>query len=574
MKSLRFIRLSLLSESERKAKCFNWGTQKTALVGGNHTGKSTAIRHLFFAFGCETHSMGKLWDKYVHVAVDFELESGQFRIIRSADLFALFDASGALLWATRSKGHLRDRLSMLFDFVLPLTTKREGVQLARANLFFLPFYVDQDGSWDTGWNTFLRLHEYQSWQKPTIELALDIRSSEYWKTHSELTVERKAGEALSQERAVLMKARQNLTALFPKRSWFVEGIAFRRELKELESQASRLSEQQDELRTEMTDATSARDVLVAQLMLLEEALGEHRQDMLFLDAQPAVNSLVCPTCGTNHSTSFHERLELEAEADDLRQVRATMKTSLEREEKRLRNASKKLEEVDRKVSEMEQLLAEEKGGLSLRELVNRAGTERAYFAFDSQETQLNNSIGGNFGEQQRLQGRLDTLSNPERAKEIRRTFNELYAQFATDLEVPPSLRSRQGEVSTRPKEGGSGGPRAILAYYFALSHTAAKFSEGCIAPLVIDSPHPKAQDEFNRPLVTRFIMKNALPCQQLIVGLEEAPPSDTLFDGEVSKRIDLTEKFKMLCEEDYSAVGHTLYPQILKAQQTRKLELL
>jgi hypothetical protein len=574
MKSLRFIKLLLLSEDERKARSFELGARKTVLVGGNHTGKSTAIRHLFAVFGCETRSMGTTWDRRAHAAVDFELDYRRFRMLRSGDLFALFAESGDLLWATRSKSALRDKLSALFDYVLPLTTREDGVKLARPSFFFVPFYVDQDGSWEGSWNTFVRLQEFQNWQKPTIELALDIRSSEYWKAHSELSERRKAGEALAQERGVLMKARQNLTELFPRRTWFVDGIAFRRELKELESRASELADQQDALRSEVTEAASARDVLTAQLKLLGEALGEHQQDMVFLDSLPANNALVCPTCGTHHATSFHEQLELEAEADELRQVRARMKDSLFREEKRLKDAARKLEAVDGKVVELEKLLTAEKGGISLREVVDRAGTERAYFAFDSQEVRLNESIGTNFGSQQTLISRLELLSNAKREKEIRTTFNGLYSQFARELEVPPSLQSRRGDVNAKPKEGGSGGPRAILAYYFALSHTAARYAEAYIPPLVVDSPHPKAQDEFNRPLVTRFILRNAVEGQQLIVGLEEAPSEDIILDGEGERRIDLTEKFRLLREGEYGDVGRELFSQIRQAEQSKKLESL
>ncbi|AUT67021.1 hypothetical protein SAMN05192544_1001280 [Paraburkholderia hospita] len=571
MKSLRFVKLSLLSESEMKARTIQFGETKTVLVGGNHTGKSTALRHLFAVFGCETRSMGKVWDSQTHAAVDFELEDHQYRMLRAGDLFALFTA-GELLWATRSKGALRDKLSELFDFVLPLTTKSEGVKLARPSLFFLPFFIDQDGSWDAGWNTFLRLNEFQLWQKPTIELALDIRSSAYWKAFSELSEERRAGEALAQEHSVLKKARENLSELFPRKPWFVDGIAFRRELRELESQASDLSERQDKLRAELTEVTTARDVLITQLSLLEEALRDHQQDMVFLDEHSTENELVCPTCGTHHAASFHQRLELDAEADDLRQVRARMKVSLRREEKRLEDLARALLVVDSKAAELDKLLAEQKGSMSLREIVNRAGTERAHFAFESQEARLNESIGANVGQQRLLEMQLASLSDAKRAKSIRATFNALYAQFARELEVPPSLQSRRGEVNARPKEGGSGGPRAILAYYFALSHTAARFANGYIPPLVIDSPHPKAQDELNRPLVTKFILRNAVEGQQVIVGLEEPPPEDVSLKGSGEQRVDLTEKFKLLREEQYNNVGRWLFPQILKAQQARKLE--
>jgi len=541
------------------------------LVGGNHTGKSTVIRHLFYVFGCETRSMGKSWDYGVHAALDFELGHSSYRILRTGDLFSLW-SDNQIIWATRSKGLLRDKLSELFDFILPLTARSTGVQLARPSLYFLPFYIDQDGSWEAGWNTFLSLNEFQQWQKPAIELALDIRSSEYWKTHSELLEQRRSGELLAQEHSILKRAKDNLTSMFPRQPWFVDGIAFRRELRDLEGSATELAKQQDHLRIELTEVTTSIDVLKTQLKMLDDALQDHEQDMVFLDEQRASDELICPTCGTHHATSFHQRLLLDAEADELRQMKAKMKTSLLSEEKRFHEAKNSLKKVDVKIAELDALLTIKKNGLTLRDIVDRAGNERAHFAFDTQEAHLNQSIGANFSLQRGLEEKLKSLNNPSRGKEIRATFNSFYAQFAKELEVPPTLETRTGEVQLRPKEGGSGGPRAILAYYFALSHTAIRFSDGFIPPLVIDSPHPKAQDEVNRPLVTEFIVNNAVEGQQVIVGLEEAPPDSVSLSSSHDLQVDLTEKFRLLRKDEYGYVGNVLYRQILEAQQTKRLE--
>ena len=76
----------------------------------------------------------------------------------------------------------------------------------------------------------------------------------------------------------------------------------------------------------------------------------------------------------------------------------------------------------------------------------------------------------------------------------------------------------------KPSLGGSGGPRAILAYHFALAHTARETSNNVIPPMVIDSPHAKAQDAINRPKVTEFIFGNRVKDIQMIAAFEENLP--------------------------------------------------
>jgi hypothetical protein len=137
-----------------------------------------------------------------------------------------------------------------------------------------------------------------------------------------------------------------------------------------------------------------------------------------------------------------------------------------------------------------------------------------------------------------LGAKLDGLQDPARMKEIVRRFREMFNHFAVSLSVPASLATHGKAVHLKPHAGGSGGPRAVLAYYFALAHTAEEFSSGCIPALVVDSPHQQAQDDIRRPQVTEFIFRNRPSAQQLIVGLEDPPPESVVL-GPDDKRIDL-----------------------------------
>lgn len=165
-----------------------------------------------------------------------------------------------------------------------------------------------------------------------------------------------------------------------------------------------------------------------------------------------------------------------------------------------------------------------------------------------------------------LQMSLAGLEDKKHAKNVKEYFNSCYSNFAAQLEVPASLSKRSGPVSRKPQQGGSGGPRAVLAYYFALSHTAAKYSKGIIPPLVIDSPHQKAQDEINRPIVTEFIFRNKVPGQQLIVGIEEGLPASIKL-GNNDSETRLMEKFNLLREEDYPSAYKCIQPLVQASRE-------
>jgi hypothetical protein len=556
----RFNVLWLISEEEARARKITWAKNTTVLVGGNHTGKSTLLRMLYHAFGCKTRPLGREWNPRTVVAVTFTVDDQQLTILRRGPAFSLFDDAGVMLWATEDQGDLRARFSSLVPFVLPLVSQRGDSKQARPAFFFVPLFIDQDGSWGNSWNTFDGLREFRDWQKATIDLMLGISSSEFWKTFADLQSAKTKVEDLAREKKILEDTRKRLSEKFPKVPWFRDALAFRRELSSLETRASSLAKQQQQLEAGHLDSLNAQNTLTSQMAMIESALLEHSADMQFLDERRGNGEIICPTCGTSHEHSFHSRLNLEAEADDLRQLRAHFRIKLERVQSQVSDESEDRNEIAKKTNEIEKLLESHRGELKLREIVDRAGANTAHEALDEQAHSVIRELVGAEQLTEALKEKLEQLRNPTRAKEITRRFREFYSHFAGLLDVPGSLLAHNGQVQRKPSAGGSGGPRAVLAYYFSLAHTAEEFSVGCLPPMAVDSPHQQAQDEINRPQVTEFIFKNRPAEQQLIVGLEDAPPQ-TVVLGSDDKRIDLNEKFKLLAETDYDEVFSFIGPK-------------
>jgi uncharacterized Zn finger protein (UPF0148 family) len=377
---LRFDVLWLLSEEDGRARRIIWAKNTTFLIGGNHTGKSTLVRMLYHAFGCKVKPLGPDWNPRAVVAVTFSIEDTRYTIFRRGQIFALFDSDGVMLWATDDQGDLRAKFSALIPFILPLVSQQGETKQARPAFFFLPSFIDQDGSWGSSWQTFDSLGEFREWQKPTIELMLSIRDSEYWQTFAALSKARTRVDELTREEKILDDTRKRLSEKFPNKPWFRDALAFRRELSDLEVKVSALASQQQRTESDRLDLMAAQETIRSQIALIESALREHAQDMHFLDESRTNGEIICPTCGTSHENSFHSRLNLEAEADDLRQLRAHFVNKLEGIDKRLDQQEEQLSGIGRETEEVERLLESERGELRLREIVKRAGANAAHGA--------------------------------------------------------------------------------------------------------------------------------------------------------------------------------------------------
>lgn len=159
MRSLRFNRISICSESEQKAYSQTFHPRKTLFLGGNSTGKSTIIKSLFRAFDAEPTGDLRGWDYSAIVAVDFCVDDVSFTTIRRGDLKALFRGQ-QLLGATTSSSRWNELFAEAVGFHLQLMDREENLRAATPSMFFLPYYINQDGSFFGNWDTFKSLKQF------------------------------------------------------------------------------------------------------------------------------------------------------------------------------------------------------------------------------------------------------------------------------------------------------------------------------------------------------------------------------------------------------------------------------
>jgi hypothetical protein len=570
MRSFRFESLLLLSQEERRARAIKWSPEANALIGSNHTGKSTIIRMLYYCLGCDIRPLGPGWSRDTVIVLGFAIEDVSFRILRAGPVIGLFNGSSELIWAGTDRSEFRDVLNSLLEFTLRLTHQQGDARAARTAFFFIPSYIDQDGSWDVSWNTFKSLSEFKDWPRPTIEYFLGLRPSEYWTLVGQLSVEQASAGQLIMEQTALDRARERLQRRYPRRQWWRTGLEFRQDLKRLEERASLLSTDRNRLEREAADGAADLAVIESQIALADAAIREHSADMRFLDDWGVDEEVICPTCGTGQDASFYSRLELAGDADDLRNVREDLVRRKDNLAKQFATKETTLQKLSQQAMDLESLLEQQRGKLKLRDIVDQAGISKAYEALEGEAAILAEKQGAAQLNIAKIEERLSNLQDSERSKEITTRFSDMYIRYCTALDVPTPDRIRKHELHRKPALGGSGGPRAILAYHYALSETASHFSQSIMPPMVIDSPHAKAQDAINRPLVTEFIFRNRIPGQQLIAALEEGlPPSMKLPKGSVE--INLTNKFHVMQENEYAGAFQIVQP-LLRAARARVVE--
>jgi len=563
MKNLRFSDIALLSSKERKARRIEFHPGSNLILGLNHTGKSTVTKMLFETLGALP--TGKLdgWDHTATTCVVLSIDDVEYRVLRQGDHRALFDAEGHLISAaTRSRAWV-DTFNSITNFNLILSDKSENTAPADPSCFFLPFYINQDGSWGGTWSTFKFLSRFKSPTQPILEYFSQITPSEYYRAKSAKDGFTTTLAENDRELNALRRAKAKLSRALPAIGPKITSADFESEIARLTKEINLLNRQQEELRLTALKQNEALSMVKREIAVAELTLAEYKQDAHFLDRR-GLDELICPTCGAEHDESFLGTLEYAEDARSLESTVLRLKASQALLESEIEKANGKRNELSSTYEALDELLQTKKGEMKFSDIVRSLGAGSALDAFDAQEHDLEDKAQSLLSSIHELETQMKTYINKKRRKEIRDRFRDAYSNARGLLNLP-SVDTSKYKIHSRPDLSGSGRPRAILAYYAAIWTICSPNGNDDLqppsVPLVIDCPNQQGQDSNNLPAIVSFLSTRLPSHAQVIVTFEGNVPDK--FD----RRIELSEPRGLLRENEFAVVSAELDGLVAKMNE-------
>lgn len=561
MHRFRFRNIWLLSHRERKARHVEFHPSKNLLVGRNHTGKTTLIRSLFETLGATPQGELEQWDENAASLLEFTVDDKHYFALHQDGRRALFDGAFNLLISTSKFGDWSKSFCEITDFNLVFSDKKQAeVVSADPACFFAPFYVNQDGSWQADWNTFVGMKRFSAPFKPILEYFTGVCPPEYYTASAQKSQHAKILEEHRREYRLLERAIDRFSKTVPLLGPKINGDNFAVEIQQLTKEVSDLNVRQEALRNLAVREQELLKSLDHQIHLADGALAAYDSDAKYL-LKEGKAPLVCPTCHAEHEKPFLDLLEFAEDARVLRELAARLREDAAEVRKRTQKAFTELSSLNENYLRISRLLDTRKGELKFKDVVGSLGAESAFAAFEAERKQIQDAIDAVVLTVEALETRMKELRSPKRTKAILTEFREHYAASRIALQLH-SVTTKTMQLASRPSLSGSGGPRSILAYYAAIWQTVQGKEGTYDVPVVIDSPNQQAQDDFNLPAVLKFIAKDLPAGMQLIVGLET--PTDFPFDHQVV----LTEKYRMLNEEEWGPAEKLMEPLLRKMYQT------
>jgi hypothetical protein len=517
---MRFNRVYLLSQEERRALTMEFNAGATVLRAGNGFGKSALLKSLYDTFGAEPHRIDQSWrNANVISVVDFEVDGQPGTIMKFAGTYTVFNGSGKRTFQTTSVTHeLAPFLADLLDFRLLMTDQREQVLVPPPAYAFAPYYLDQDKSWSSAWEPFRHMYlprsaatlaEYHSGLKPNAyyvaqaekdRLAVGLRSAQ----------ERLRG---------LTEAVEHVRALEPETAIYFNLEDYEAETANLLTESARLLDQQLAHRAKLSELVDTRALWLAQIQVTRAALSEF--DEVFKSAAGHPIDVECPTCGEHYTNDIAARFNIAADTEALIGVLRHAQEQQGRLDKQIEGVRRDIGEMEVAVSRVRAVLSIRKDGVTFGDIVAAEGRNAATRVLRERVKDVESEIGAFGSQMDEMAAKMRKSLDRKRSRAIKDFFSARLVSFAQELDVRVG-DDRSASISTTTHARGSEGPRGLAAYDYAFLHTAREFGSSVFCPLVIDAPNQQGQDAQHLPAIISFLVKRRPSGAQLILGVEEA----------------------------------------------------
>ncbi|MGD9670793.1 MAG: hypothetical protein AB7U75_17395 [Hyphomicrobiaceae bacterium] len=556
---MRFLKLSLLSQKERRAYQLDLSGPRTVLVAGNGFGKSAILKSLYETFGAKPHKVDKSWtDARVTSLVEFELDGVGHAALKHGDAFSIFDASRAeIVNTSHVTAHLGPAVGRMLDFKLVLADKRDLVRTPPPSYAFAPFYVDQDRSWQKPWDAFKDLAMFPGSAKSLAEYHSGLRPNAYYEAKAERDLLSAEMTKIDAERKAVDQALLKIRESMPATPVDLDIETFRGETDRLVAQGQALHDEQARYRAQLAAVNEEYQLWADHVAVVQSALSEI--DEAFSAALGHPPDVECPMCGEHYQNNIADQFDLVADKDELVTALQTGKQNMMELEEKRSEQRRKIEGVSAALERVHQTLAIHREDISLRDIVVAEGRNEAQRVLRERLSALD----AEYGEKQRrktdAEERMRAADSRQRKLTITQHFSSVLDTFNEELDVrlPDGTKpSIQGVHTGR----GSAGPRGLAAYYYAFLHTTAKFSTSAFCPIVVDAPNQQGQDRGHLQQIMQFLLTKMPEGAQVIVGTEAVrDPLD-------SAVIDIShQKEKVLRSEAYEQTLDYVRPFLRQA---------
>ena len=547
MKSLIFKKLVLLSDLEQKGIELKFHKKINVVVGSdNSVGKSTLVKNLFWALGCEPYFDDVWKNADCKSLIEFSINGIDYKIARHGQRIFLSEAGKPYKVFSKLTGDYAKEFSRLVNFNAILTDRNKAaVSTPPPAYYFLPFYIDQIKSWSSAWAGFDKLGQYDNWKKDIIPYHCGAFDEEYFHISDEIHAIEMQKEDVETKIDRIDTAISVVNEFIPQITTTIDVTEFNEIRKELEDDLADLHIVQEDLFEEVATLKAEKMHLERQLKIAEESLNEVELDYEFALKNSEQAEMECPTCGTLHDNTLVERFSILQDNDQAEQICIRIGAEIEKVDHELNLKSQDLNDIKVQIDKLnKKFYKDEKDTrFTLSSILDSVASHSVKYKVESSRKENADNLVTLSKNKRKIQTER-TKSVRKHKKEVFDKFRELFPKYVTKLGATGVNTNSINSPTTHGKVSNSGGAaegtRAMLAYYVAIYNLASLYNESALAPLVIDTPnqHEQARDHYKA--IVRLLLENTPEEAQIFLcGMDDKALKPIKNQGKVFELSDL-----------------------------------
>jgi hypothetical protein len=496
-------KFAILSPVDKKAFNIEYSKKTNLIVGGKDSGKSTLARAMMYTLGCDVKNF-ELKDQRPNniYILSFIIDNDEYVLLRKR------------LKSGRGKNYFKVYKNKQFDGVFYNTKDFAGYLNKIMNIsvvtvdneykettlypnhIFLPFFTDQDNSWQNYLSsTFSNLGFIKQYKKVILEYFIGTRTSEYY----ELKLQQLKLDNQIEKKKALIESKELIFEENSRNIKIIESIDindFKRQYSSVLEVYRNIINTEHELKKKINEKIYLRNSYLESKELLTSNING------FMDVEIEKE---CPNC--------HQRIEREFKEDY--QLYSTRENLINEREK----IEMYLKESERELSkEMELLKNLKEEDVRLKNKLNSDGTiidlaERAdSYALSRINKTLEQDISSLKSDLAKLQENKKTVDNKLRKmkdKDLSLRYKELMKQYFDKLSIPFNYMSFYDTnfESVKISLSGTTKVQAFITQYLTVYKLIQENKSVIKIPMIIDSYIKDHFNERDTEITTRFIFE-------------------------------------------------------------------
>ena len=576
MKRLLLKKLIVISRSEQSSLEVPFKKGLNIILGGNKTGKSSLIKSIFTALGCDCSKIVKDWKNLISTyLLYFEYGDEQYCVLRCGKEFSIMkeEKNNYTCVINTEKFQLFcDKLMEIFEVNMQcvISNNSEIINVTTPLLFRFQ-YIDQDDGWSDIGNEFKNVRYIKDWKGDTNKFITGYLNNDYYKLKAkkiqlsndkeEKLKELKSNEMFVNSISHDLKKKSQLENLNQLNT--VDDV--QKKLIKLRNDTDDLRKKEYSIKEKMIKLDNNIFMKKIELNNIYKNIEETQKDISFAMEQD--EEIICPICGTKHKNSLNEQLNLSAGLENSEKLRNILEDKINDFKEQLMNFNNEYEDIKNKILKNEELIKDSKEMLSYEELYKNKGKYELYNKCKQELVKIESKYKNLIGEIGALDEQIKEIKSKKRKNEITMQLKDKCKTFAEKINLPSTYIKFRDLVQVIDHTG-SETPRLVYMYQSALYLYNLERGGNPFNFYVIDTPNQQGQDEDNLECIFKSMELLLSNKGQVIVGTERK----TGLEEKANNIINLSTKRKCLNSEKYNEHINQLqsYQQIITEYIKRK----